>query len=98
MPSDSVSQGIQMSRISLDKCVHQINRFFRGVGLGQGVKAGSQEPLLPKPDLAGFVTSQQPFRNICHVYANTMGSTSWEQRGYRRAGRGLQKKCFLLSP
>lgn len=56
LPSDSVSQSIQMSKVSLDERTRKVDQFFLGLEHGQGVKAGSWELLLPKPDLSTLTT------------------------------------------
>lgn len=41
-----------MSKVSLDERTCKVDQFFLGLEHGQGVKAGSWELLLPKPDLS----------------------------------------------
>lgn len=56
MPSDSISQSIQMSKISLDEQTHKAEQFFLGLGPGQSVKAGPWKLILLKPDLSTLIT------------------------------------------
>lgn len=56
LPSDSVSQSIQMSKVSLDEQTHKVDQFFLGLGHGHGIKAGSWELFLLKPDLSTLIT------------------------------------------